>query len=164
MSHRLWGCTCCLGWFRDLCLCRCLCLSLCLCLCVCVSLCLCVSVSLCVSGAFVHLRRWRRAHAAAMDAQWHQLKRGDRVKITAGPHSGKDGTIKHIHRTFLFLHSYQHPTHNGVFCVRSRHATAVGQKVRTGCSRVSFSYSVPVCLMVPPPAPVHHRSHGRIVL
>jgi hypothetical protein len=88
----------------------------------------CVRGSVCggLSGTAVS----RSEHATTLDSMQHTLHKGDRVKVVTGKFKGKEGTIKHICRNTLFLHSYHHLDHNGVFSARGLHVVGVGLKVR----------------------------------
>ena len=47
------------------------------------------------------------ARALATDKKHLQIREGDRVRVQMGANSGKEGTIRRIHRTFLFVHISQ---------------------------------------------------------
>lgn len=47
-----------------------------------------------------------------------------------GQHAGAKGTIKHIDRTTLFLHSRTHTVNGGIFPVRARSALLAGRMNR----------------------------------
>lgn len=40
----------------------------------------------------------------------------------------KQGEIKHIYRTWVFLYSRKHPTHGGIFVCKARHVALIGAK------------------------------------
>ena len=64
-----------------------------------------------------------------MDSNQRPLHQGDRVKVISGKFRNKEGTIKHISRNTLFLHSHHHMDHNGIFTARGLHVVGVGIKV-----------------------------------
>ena len=71
------------------------------------------------------------ARAVALDASQNQIACDDVVMCIEGPHRGAQGTIKHMHRAFLFLHSATRLENAGIFVVRARNvrmANAVGQQ------------------------------------
>ena len=45
------------------------------------------------------------ARAAALDKNQNHIQCGDMVNVVDGPNKGLSGTIKHMYRAFLFLHS-----------------------------------------------------------
>ncbi|CAM9553937.1 unnamed protein product [Sphacelaria rigidula] len=52
------------------------------------------------------------------------------VEVVEGQHAGSKGTIKHIDRTTLFLHSRTHTSNGGVFPVRARSVVLAGKMNR----------------------------------
>ena len=53
---------------------------------------------------------------------------GDTVKVTDGPYKNKSGTIKHILKSVLWIHSNSHLKDSGIFVVRSRSCVLSGSK------------------------------------
>ena len=49
----------------------------------------------------------------------------DVVKVVEGPHSGRQGEIKHLFRNFAFLHSRMMTDNGGMFAVKCRHLLGV---------------------------------------
>ena len=68
--------------------------------------------------------------AAALDASGNQITRDDVVHVSSGEYRGKQGTIKHISRQFLFLYSRQIPEHAGMFVVTAKAVVLVGQMLQ----------------------------------
>eukprot|EP00743_Colponemidia_sp_Colp-15_P002010 GILK01002184.1.p1 GENE.GILK01002184.1~~GILK01002184.1.p1 ORF type:complete len:703 (+),score=101.51 GILK01002184.1:3-2111(+) len=67
--------------------------------------------------------------AVALDSQNNTLAVEDMVRVTDGPHKGKQGTIKHLHRAFVFIHSPQFMSETGGhLVVRARHCLLMGAK------------------------------------
>lgn len=60
------------------------------------------------------------------DANQHSISVGDVVNVIAGPHKKLTGTIKHIMRGKLWLHSDSYLKHSGIFVVPSRSVTVAG--------------------------------------
>ena len=56
----------------------------------------------------------------AFDFSRNNVNCGDTVKVTDGPHKNKTGTIKHILKSVLWLHSNTHIKDSGIFVVRSQ--------------------------------------------
>lgn len=64
--------------------------------------------------------------AIAVDVQGNQIRVGDQVSVTEGPHKGKQATIKRMSRTQLFLFSQTRTENAGIFVVRSRSCMIAG--------------------------------------
>ena len=62
----------------------------------------------------------------ALDSQQNTIKRKDIVKVVDGPHSGREGEIKHLYRSFAFLHSKIYIDTGGIFVCKTRHLQLVG--------------------------------------
>lgn len=72
------------------------------------------------------------------------------VEVVEGQYAGSKGTIKHIDRTTLFLHSRTHTSNAGVFPVRARSVLLAGKMNKAqvphflfcvGCFNCWFSWS-----------------------
>lgn len=70
----------------------------------------------------------RSNRALAVDVQANQIRVGDQVTVTEGPHKGKTATIKRMNRTQLFLYSQTRTENAGVFVVRSRSVMLAGSR------------------------------------
>ena len=66
--------------------------------------------------------------AIAVDVQGNQIRVGDQVSVTEGPHKGKQATIKRMSRTQLFLFSQTRTENAGIFVVRSRSCMQSGSR------------------------------------
>lgn len=53
------------------------------------------------------------ARAAALDRNQNHIQSNDVVNVVDGPHKGQLGTIKHMYRAFLFLHSNKRMDNSG---------------------------------------------------
>lgn len=73
----------------------------------------------------VHKRRDNR-HAVALDTEQNSIQRRDIVKVIDGPHSGRQGEIKHLFRSFAFLYSRMMVENGGIFVCRARHLVLAG--------------------------------------
>jgi transcription elongation factor SPT5 len=62
----------------------------------------------------------------ALDMFQESITRKDIVKVVDGPHSGRDGEIKHLYRSFAFLHSKIYIETGGIFVCKTRHLQLVG--------------------------------------
>ncbi|XP_077978109.1 transcription elongation factor SPT5-like [Glandiceps talaboti] len=65
-------------------------------------------------------------HAVALDAEQNNIQVKDIVKVIDGPHSGRQGEVKHIYRSFAFLHSRMMTENGGIFVCRTRHIVLAG--------------------------------------
>lgn len=72
-------------------------------------------------------RRRDSKFAVALDANDNQISRNDVVVVKAGPHGGKQATIKHIFRSFVFLISREITENGGIFVSRARECASIGQ-------------------------------------
>ncbi|XP_030848891.1 transcription elongation factor SPT5 [Strongylocentrotus purpuratus] len=93
-------------------------------------------------------------HAVALDAEQNNLQVKDIVKVIDGPHSGREGEVKHIYRNYAFLHSRLMTENGGVFVVRNRHI------VLAGGSRKTDGYSTGFTPMSPRITSPMHPSGG----
>ncbi|XP_072045475.1 transcription elongation factor SPT5-like [Amphiura filiformis] len=64
--------------------------------------------------------------AIALDAEQNNIQLRDIVKVIDGPHSGRQGEVKHIYRSFAFLHSRLMTENGGMFVCRTRHIVLAG--------------------------------------
>lgn len=64
--------------------------------------------------------------AVALDSEQNQIQVRDVVKVIDGPHSGRQGEIKHLYRSFAFLHSRMMTENGGVFVCKTRHLVLAG--------------------------------------
>ncbi|XP_038052973.1 transcription elongation factor SPT5-like [Patiria miniata] len=65
-------------------------------------------------------------NAIALDAEQNNIQVKDIVKVIDGPHSGRQGEVKHIYRSFAFLHSRLMTENGGIFVCRTRHIVLAG--------------------------------------
>lgn len=70
--------------------------------------------------------------AVALDSQHNQVKVGDVVNVIDGPNKGIQGTVKHIFRSFLFLHSREKVENSGIFVARARGTLTLGGSKSAG--------------------------------
>lgn len=79
--------------------------------------------------------------AVALDSDSNNIMVQDMVKVVDGPHSvylflfsykyalrlqGRQGEIKHLYRSFVFVYSRLYPENGGVFVCRARHILLAG--------------------------------------
>ncbi|XP_071795435.1 transcription elongation factor SPT5-like [Asterias amurensis] len=65
-------------------------------------------------------------NAIALDAEQNNIQVKDIVKVIDGPHSGRQGEVRHIYRSFAFLHSRLMTDNGGIFVCRTRHIVLAG--------------------------------------
>uniref|UniRef100_T1IQH2 Transcription elongation factor SPT5 n=1 Tax=Strigamia maritima TaxID=126957 RepID=T1IQH2_STRMM len=65
-------------------------------------------------------------NAVALDSGQNSIQVRDIVKVIDGPHTGRQGEIKHLYRSFAFLHSRMMLENGGVFVCKTRHLLLAG--------------------------------------
>ena len=71
--------------------------------------------------------------AVALDFSGNQVRVGDAINIIDGEHKGKAATIKHVHRSQLFLHSQVKVDDGGIFTARAKSCSLLaGSKQKSG--------------------------------
>ncbi len=68
------------------------------------------------------------SRSMALDAEQNTLRCGNVVNLIEGRYIKSVGTIKHMHRAFLFIHSRTHQSNSGIFVVRARSCVLAGNK------------------------------------
>ncbi|XP_050095989.1 transcription elongation factor SPT5 [Anopheles aquasalis] len=71
-------------------------------------------------------KRRENRNTIALDWDQNQIRRKDIVKVMEGPHTGRDGEIKHLYRNLAFLHSRMYTENGGIFVVKTRHVQLAG--------------------------------------
>uniref|UniRef100_UPI00358F343B transcription elongation factor SPT5-like isoform X2 n=1 Tax=Myxine glutinosa TaxID=7769 RepID=UPI00358F343B len=71
-------------------------------------------------------RKRDNRHAVALDSEQNNIQARDVVKVTDGPHSGREGEVKHLFRGFAFLHSKKLVENGGMFVCKTRHVVLAG--------------------------------------
>ena len=64
--------------------------------------------------------------AVALDSEQNQIQVRDHVKVIDGPHSGRQGEIKHLYRNSAFLYSRMILENGGIFVCKTRHLSLAG--------------------------------------
>lgn len=62
----------------------------------------------------------------SLDSEQNNIQKKDIVKVVDGPHSGRDGEIKHLYRNFAFLQSRTYLDNGGIFVCKTRHLQLAG--------------------------------------
>lgn len=71
-------------------------------------------------------KRRENRNTTALDAENHQIRRKDIVKVMEGPHAGREGEIKHLYRTLAFLYSRMYTENGGIFVCKTKHLHMAG--------------------------------------
>jgi transcription elongation factor len=74
-------------------------------------------------------RNTQSQRSSAFDAQQNTIKVGDTVNVTSGPHANRSGTIKHIMKGNLWLHSNAYLKNSGVFVIKGRACVLAGSSM-----------------------------------
>jgi transcription elongation factor SPT5 len=69
--------------------------------------------------------------ASSLDNLMNVMKAGDTVTVMDGEHAKKTGTIKHIHKSTVWLHCDTYFKHSGIFPVRGRSCSLAGSTARS---------------------------------
>ncbi|KAG8038436.1 hypothetical protein G9C98_006132 [Cotesia typhae] len=79
----------------------------------------------------------------ALDSQQNTIQKKDIVKVVDGPHAGRDGEIKHLYRSFAFLHSRMYVDNGGIFVCKTRHLQLAGGNKTITSILPSFGFMSP---------------------
>lgn len=79
----------------------------------------------------VHKKKENR-RAMALDSEQSTIQVKDIVKVIDGPHSGRQGEIRHLYRNFAFLHSKIMIENGGIFVCKTRHLSQAGGAKSSG--------------------------------
>lgn len=79
----------------------------------------------------VHKKKENR-RAMALDSEQNTIQVKDVVKVIDGPHSGRQGEIRHLYRNFAFLHSKMMIENGGIFVCKTRHLVQAGGAKSSG--------------------------------
>ena len=64
--------------------------------------------------------------AVALDSEQNNIHVKDIVKVIYGPHSGREGEIRHLFHSFAFLHCKKLVENGGMFVCKTRHLVLAG--------------------------------------
>ena len=76
-------------------------------------------------------------HAVALDSQQNTIQKRDIVTVIDGSHAGIGGEIKHLYRSFAFLHSRKYVDNGGIFVCKTRHLQLAGGNKATSSPALS---------------------------
>ena len=75
-------------------------------------------------------RNFMSEKAQSYDSAQAIVSVGDVVSVTHGAHLGTSGTVKHVSKGHLFLHSNSHLKNSGMFVARARNCSVAGAKTQ----------------------------------
>eukprot|EP00958_Prasinococcus_capsulatus_P000477 scaffold44_cov411-Prasinococcus_capsulatus_cf.AAC.2 len=73
-------------------------------------------------------RKMNSKNSTAQDQFANTIQAGDMVAVIDGDGKGKRGTVKHIHKGIVFVHSRDVHVHNGMMAMKARHCKVLGGK------------------------------------
>jgi len=99
-------------------------------------------------------------NAVALDSEQNQIQVRDIVKCIDGPHSGRQGEIKHLFRNFAFLHSRMMLDNGGIFVCKCRHLVQAGGGGRSKSAGTGTSTALPGYMSPRLSSPAHPSQGG----
>lgn len=99
--------------------------------------------------------------AVALDKDNNPIQVKDQVTVIDGPKKGKIAVVKHIYRSFAFLHSKAVMEHGGMFVCRARLLQVVGSTSNRSLTTGFATPGMNAGFMSPRIASPHHPSAGR---
>lgn len=112
-----------------------------------------------VKPASLQKKRENR-NAVALDSEQNAVQKGDVVKVIDGPHSGRQGQIKHLFRNFAFLHSRMMLDNGGIFVCKCRHLVLAGGSKAGGAKTGGGGGSLPGFMSPRLSSPMHPSQGG----
>ncbi|EGI69080.1 Transcription elongation factor SPT5 [Acromyrmex echinatior] len=82
-------------------------------------------------------KRRESRNTIALDFRQSTIRKKDIVKVVDGPHTGRGGEIKHLYRSFAFLHSKMFVDNGGIFVCKTRHLQLSGGNKTTSINSMS---------------------------
>ncbi|EQC42652.1 hypothetical protein SDRG_00380 [Saprolegnia diclina VS20] len=76
-------------------------------------------------------RKLFSSRVSALDKKGNHISVGEMAQVVDGPFAGQTGTIKHIYRSYIFLHNNRVTSNAGIFLVRNRQIEIAGDKVKS---------------------------------
>ncbi|OQR90491.1 transcription elongation factor SPT5, partial [Thraustotheca clavata] len=76
-------------------------------------------------------RKLYSARVSALDKKGNHISVGEMAQVVDGPYVGQTGTIKHIYRSYVFLHNNRVANNAGIFLVRNKQIEIAGEKVKS---------------------------------
>ncbi|KAK3101764.1 hypothetical protein FSP39_006184 [Pinctada imbricata] len=99
-------------------------------------------------------------NAVALDSENNNIQVKDIVKVIDGPHSGRQGEIMHLYRSYAFLMSRTMTENGGYFVCRTRHLVLAGGSKSANNAGLTVTGFAPMSPRISSPA---HPSGGGAV-
>ncbi|XP_006801313.1 transcription elongation factor SPT5 [Neolamprologus brichardi] len=103
-------------------------------------------------------RRKDNRFAVALDSEQNSIHVKDIVKVIDGPHSGREGEIRHLFRGFAFLHCKKLVENGGMFVCKTRHLVLAGGSKPRDVTNFTVGGFAPMSPRIS--SPVHHGGGG----
>uniref|UniRef100_A0A3Q1IHW3 Transcription elongation factor SPT5 n=1 Tax=Anabas testudineus TaxID=64144 RepID=A0A3Q1IHW3_ANATE len=103
-------------------------------------------------------RRKDNRFAVALDSEQNNIHVKDIVKVIDGPHSGREGEIRHLFRGFAFLHCKKLVENGGMFVCKTRHLVLAGGSKPRDVTNFTVGGFAPMSPRIS--SPVHHGGGG----
>uniref|UniRef100_A0A3P9DG19 Transcription elongation factor SPT5 n=1 Tax=Maylandia zebra TaxID=106582 RepID=A0A3P9DG19_9CICH len=104
-------------------------------------------------------RRKDNRFAVALDSEQNSIHVKDIVKVIDGPHSGREGEIRHLFRGFAFLHCKKLVENGGMFVCKTRHLVLAGGSKPRDVTNFTVGGFAPMSPRIS--SPVHHGAQQR---
>ncbi|PIO40199.1 hypothetical protein AB205_0072600 [Aquarana catesbeiana] len=79
--------------------------------------------------------------AVALDSEENNIHCKDIVKVIDGPHSGREGEIRHLFRNYAFLHCKKLVENGGMFVCRTRYLVLAGGSKPRDVTNLTFGFA-----------------------
>ncbi|KAK1899562.1 Transcription elongation factor SPT5 [Dissostichus eleginoides] len=99
-------------------------------------------------------RRKDNRFAVALDSEQNNIHVKDIVKVIDGPHSGREGEIRHLFRGFAFLHCKKLVENGGMFVCKTRHLVLAGGSKPRDVTNFTVGGFAPMSPRIT--SPMHH--------
>lgn len=80
-------------------------------------------------------RKRNSKFATALDGNGQEIQREDPVTVKSGRHRGKQGNIKHVFHSSVFMYSARHLDNTGIFVTQARNVEMMGAQRRVGADK-----------------------------
>uniref|UniRef100_A0A668AI22 Transcription elongation factor SPT5 n=1 Tax=Myripristis murdjan TaxID=586833 RepID=A0A668AI22_9TELE len=104
-------------------------------------------------------RRKDNRFAVALDSEQNNIHVKDIVKVIDGPHSGREGEIRHLFRGFAFLHCKKLVENGGMFVCKTRHLVLAGGSKPRDVTNFTVGGFAPMSPRIS--SPMHHGGGGQ---
>uniref|UniRef100_A0A4X1SXC3 Transcription elongation factor SPT5 n=1 Tax=Sus scrofa TaxID=9823 RepID=A0A4X1SXC3_PIG len=99
--------------------------------------------------------------AVALDSEQNNIHVKDIVKVIDGPHSGREGEIRHLFRSFAFLHCKKLVENGGMFVCKTRHLVLAGGSKPRDVTNFTVGGFAPMSPRIS--SPMHPSAGGRLL-